>query len=476
MRPEETFQALWERGMKDTTTRSDYREAIKLLDAFINMERSVPSTAFFRNGGERMRQLLQRAGQPQLGIPAVHIAGTKGKGSVAGLAGAALAANGFKTGVYTSPHVGNLRERIAVNGSPVSERAFAEAADDVLREASAMRDEGLPPSYFEILTVIALSAFQAAGAEVIFLEAGLGGRLDATNLLPDLRLAAVGLTPISMDHEDILGHSLTEIATEKVEIIHPRIPVVTAPQAPDVARLIARTASRRDARLFAVGEDIKFETTRKRQPDKPELGQRVNFETWRNVYLDITLSMLGEHQVENAALALGLAELLLEYMDREPLDSLVLKRAWRGLAFPARLEVAGRSPWMIVDGAHNPASAWAAAETLPAAFAARDRTMVFGVARDKNWRAMLRILVPLFQNVILSPYDSPRAVDTAELAGFMGREFSGIKTAEALDISHALAMARDSFTPADGLIFVTGSLYLAGEALAVIRRGRSERA
>lgn len=185
--------------------------------------------------------------------------------------------------------------------------------------------------------------------------------------------------------------------------------------------------------------------------------------------------MLGEHQVANAALALGLAELLLEYMDREPLDSLVLKRAWRGLAFPARMEVAGRSPWLIVDGAHNPASAWAAAETLPAAFTARDRTMVFGVAGDKNWRAMLHILVPLFRHVILTPYDSPRAVDTAELAGFMEREFPGIKTAEALDAAHALALACDSFTPADGLVFVTGSLYLAGEALAVIRRDRDGR-
>ena len=254
--------------MKDISALPSYREAIELLGTFMNMERSVPSAAFFRGGGERMRQLLQRAGQPHLGIPAVHIAGTKGKGSVAGLAGAVLAANGFKTGVYTSPHVGNLRERIAVNGSPIGEQAFAEAADDVLREASAMRDEGQSPSYFEVLTVIALSAFQAARTEVMFLEAGLGGRLDATNL-PDLRLAAVGLTPISLDHEDILGHSLPEIAAEKAAIIRTRIPTVTAPQVPDVARLIARKAAEREARLFIVGEDIKFETTRKRLPNKP---------------------------------------------------------------------------------------------------------------------------------------------------------------------------------------------------------------
>ena len=449
----------------------NYRETLEHLNAFGNMERSIPSAAFFRDGGERVGRLLKRVGQPHLDVPAIHIAGTKGKGSASRFAEAAIRTAGFKTGTYTSPHVLNLRERIAVNGTPIDEGDFAEAASGVLDEAETMRREGQAPSYFETLTVIALVAFRNAGVDALILEAGLGGRLDATNI-PNLKLVASGITPISKDHEDILGHSLAEIAIEKAEIIRPGVPVVSAAQAEPVAGVISEKAGKLKSRLFAVGGEIKVEVGRKPVPDRPFLGQRLNLETPRGIYNDITLAMLGRHQAENAALALGMADLFLEYMDREPIDPLVLKRAWRGLTLPARLETVAQSPWRLVDGAHNPASAWVAVETLAECFTAADRTLVFGVASDKDWRTMLRIFLPFFQNVVLAAYDSPRAVPTQVISGFMSREFPRVKTVEAVDVAHALALASET-SSSQGLILATGSLYLAGEALAVYRSAKT---
>ncbi|MDR3078063.1 MAG: hypothetical protein LBV15_04795, partial [Planctomycetota bacterium] len=422
--------------MRNTSILPSYRETLEHLDTFNNLERSMPSATFFRNGGERMRRLLKRVGQPHLGVPALHLAGTKGKGSASHLAEAAIRVAGFKTGTYTSPHVLDLRERIAVTGIPIGVGAFAEAASEVLGEAEAMRREGQAPSYFETLTVIALAAFRNAKVEAIILEAGLGGRLDATNI-PDLRVVAAGITAISKDHEDLLGHSLVEIAAEKAEIIRPGAPVVSAPQTEAVAKLVAEKAGGLQSPLFTVGKEIKVEASREPIPDKPLLGQRLNLETRRGFYNDITLTMLGRHQAENAGLALGLADLFLEYMDREPLDPLILKRAWRGLTLPARLETVAQSPWRIVDGAHNPASAWFAAETLVKCFTATDRTLVFGVASDKDWRTMLRIFAPLFRNVVLTAYDSPRAAPTQLMAEFLSREFSGVKATEAMNPAHA---------------------------------------
>ncbi len=456
----------------DISTLPSYREVLELLDSFNNLERAAPVAGSLAGGSERMGKLMKRLDSPHISIPAIHVAGTKGKGSVTHLVAAALNAVGFKTGLYTSPHVENLRERILIHGRPVGEQRFVEAAATAIREADAMRREGTSPSYFEVLTATALVAFQAAKVEVMVLETGLGGRLDATNL-PDARVVAVGLTAISKDHEEILGHTLAEIAAEKAEIIRQGVPVVAMPQEKGVTKLIADKARERRARLFLVGKDVTVATRKGATPDRPSLGQRLDLETWRNVYPDIPLAMLGRHQSENAATALALVDLFLEYMDREPLDSLVLKRAWRSLILPARLEVAGQEPWRVVDGAHNPASAWAAAETVAEAFTAGMRTLIFGAAKDKDWRTMLRILAPQFGHMVLTPYDSPRAADPADLAAFMAKEYPGIKIAAAIDPAHALELA-EGFTPRDGLILACGSLYLAGEIRALCRRDREK--
>lgn len=448
-------------------TLPSYGEVLEQLDSFHNMERSGLTPGGLAGGTERMQRLVKRLGSPQAAIPAVHIAGTKGKGSVTHMVAAALTAAGLKTGLYTSPHVENLRERIQIHGRPISEQRFIEACMAVIHEAQAMRDDGQAPSWFEVLTATAFVAFRQARVEAMVLETGLGGRLDATNI-PDLRLVASGISAISRDHEEILGSSLTSIAAEKAAIIKHNVPVVTVRQEDGVMEVLVAKAREMNSPLFQVGKDIMVEIRKPAQVDKPGIGQRLNLETWRNVYPDIPLAMLGNHQAENAALALGLTDLFLEYMDRESLDSLVLKRAWRSLALPARMEVVSSHPWHIVDGAHNPASAWAAGETILETFSATERTLIFGVAKDKDYRTMLRILAPLFSHIVLTPYESDRAASPEELDAFLKKEFPGVKTAAAIDASHALELAQ-GFTPDDGLILTAGSLWLAGEMRALCK-------
>ncbi len=454
--------------MDNTYTLPSYREALQLLDKYANMERSGDPADLKQVGSARMGRLMQRLGSPHASIPAVHVAGTKGKGSTTHMVAAALTAAGIRTGLYTSPHVETLRERIVINGRPIGELRLVEALVTVLREADAMTEDGDKPSYFEVLTAAAFVTFKEARVEAMVLETGLGGRLDATNL-PDLRCIAVGLTSISKDHESVLGDTLEQIADEKLAIIRAGVPVVTMPQEPGILQRIKRRAADGHSPLFVVGKDIGVGVRKQATPDKPGLGQRLDLETWRNVYPDVPLAMLGAHQASNAGLAVGLVDLFLEYMDREPLDSLALRRAWRGLLLPARMEVMGTEPWHIIDGAHNPASAWAAAEAVQQAFSTGERTLVFGVAKDKNYRTMLRILLPLFKNAVFTAFESDRAVDAAELAEFASGEFPNLKTAVALDSTHAVELARELTSP-EGLILTTGSLYLAGEVRGLCRR------
>lgn len=453
-------------------TLPSYEEVIETLDTYQNLERVGVTPAALGGGSERMHKLIKRLGSPHASIPTIHIAGTKGKGSVSSMVAAVLVASGIKTGLYTSPHVDELRERIQINGRPVSESRFIEAAATVLREAAAMREEGNSPSWFEIMTAIAIISFQNARVEAMILETGIGGRLDATNL-PDLRLVASGLTAISKDHEEILGSSLNAIAAEKAAIIRQGIPVVSMAQEASVMQVIEKTAANLNSPLFTVGKEIRVAFRKEAIPDKPGIGQRLDMETWSNVYPDVPIAMLGRHQADNAGLALGLADLFLEYMDREKLDSLLLKRAWRSLSLPARLEVMSNNPWHVVDGAHNPASAWAAAETVVENFSATERTLIFGVAKDKDYKGMLRILAPLFSHIVLVPFNSPRAANPEELDKFVRAEFPQVKTAIAVDATHAVELATE-FTPLDGLILSCGSLWLAGEIRAMCRREKAK--
>ncbi|MDR3211264.1 MAG: bifunctional folylpolyglutamate synthase/dihydrofolate synthase [Planctomycetota bacterium] len=451
--------------MDKVSTPNCYQEAIARLDSFTNYERLDPSQTAF--GLERMITLLRRLDSPHLFAPAVHLAGTKGKGSTAFLVAAALQASGLRTGLYLSPHVENLRERILLNNVPLGENAFATSVLAATTLAEELRQEGSPPTYFEVLTASAFHAFRKLEVDVVVLETGLGGRLDATNI-PDLRVFASGITPISLDHEEILGDNLEDIALEKAGIIRHRVPLVIGQQTEAVMRILAKRAEETGAPVYRFGRELRLTQRRGPLPDRPDSGQVVDLETWRSRHRDISLALLGDHQAANALTALGISEAFLEKTGRPPLESAKLERAWRHLTLPARLEVCLLRPWTVVDGAHNPASAWAAAETLLATFSSQKRHLVFGAAADKKVEAMLNILAPLFQKVFITPFASPRGRDQRRALEFMRANHPDIPTQAVAEAGEAINLARSGLG-AEGLVLVSGSLYLAGEARAYCR-------
>ncbi len=434
----------WLAGFTNYERQSDYRHTPDAL------------------GTERIAELLRRLGDPHLHAPVLHIAGTKGKGSVARLSERLLTEKGYRVGLYTSPHVMHLRERIQVGGRAVSPERFAETFARVRPVVEGMREHPVfrPPTYFEILTAAAFVTFAEAGCDGIVLEVGLGGRLDATNL-PDLPTLATAITPISRDHMKQLGDDLEQIAGEKAGILRPDVPLVLAPQPTAVRERILREAADIGAPVIRVGRDLRYRYHRSPAQDDPQAPQRLVFETWRGVeYRDVPLPLLGAHQLTNAAVALGLAELYLEEDARPPLATSALRRAWRSVELPGRIEVVSRAPWVVLDGAHNAASAWSLAETLRERFPPGRRALVFGAQGDKEIEVMLRVLAPLFDLLILTSTGSERSMDADAVRTHI-RE-AHLRPARVLpDPAEALAEAEARIGP-EGLVCVAGSLYLAG--------------
>ena len=436
-----------------------FDEVLKILDGFTNYERvsdykTLPGVL----GTERMEDLLDRLGSPHATIPALHIAGTKGKGSTAHLTARLLLARGFRVGLYTSPHLQTIRERIMVQGKCISKEAFCEAFARVQPAVDAMQDhpERKPPTYFEILTAMAFVAFSQARVDVVVIEVGLGGRLDATNVR-DLPVVASAITPISKDHTAQLGEDLTRIAGEKAGIIRQDSVLILAPQEASVDVLLKQRAEEQKTRVQIVGQDIKVREAGPIVDLAPEAPQRLDFATWRAVHHDIPLPLLGFHQQANACTALGLVEAFLEQDGSGPLDTATIRRAWRDANVPGRLEIVQRTPWVLLDGAHNSASAWALTETLTDRFQEGRRVLVFAVNQDKEFATMLRILAPVMQKVILTTNTSPRCVDPEDLLPHIASPEAQVER----DPIKAVARAVESAGPR-GLVVVTGSLYLVG--------------
>jgi dihydrofolate synthase / folylpolyglutamate synthase len=454
--------------MPQTRCLPRFAEVLDYLSRFTNYERASdyqadPATL----GTERMSEFLLRLGSPQTRFPAFHIAGTKGKGSTSYLAAALLKSCGCRVGLYVSPHVDHLRERIQIGLEPVSEERFCEAFARVRPAVEAMRQspEGKPPTYFEILTALAFLIFAEAKVGIAVVEVGLGGRLDATNI-PDLPVVASAITTVSRDHLQQLGSDRLSIAGEKAGILKAGVPLVMGPQAADVEKFLRERAARGGSRVVAVGAEA---TAAYREPpplDAPEAPQRLDLVTWRARHHDVPLPLLGEHQLANAATALALAEIYLETQDSGPLDTASIRRAWRDLVIPGRTEVVARDPWVILDGAHNAASAWVLGETLRKRFSTTQRTLVLSIARDKEVAAILRILLPLAERAILTTNGSPRCLDPEEM-----RKLAGGQGPELLvqpDPLEAVAQAVKATGP-DGLVCITGSLYLVGAVRSFLK-------
>lgn len=445
---------------------ANYRAALEELNRFVNYERSGEYPAGAGGlGTARMEKLLAALGSPETRCPALHIAGTKGKGSTAHLTAALLRARGWRVGLYTSPHVVCLRERIQIDGQFIAMPAFVDAFAKVREAARALTEK---PTYFEMLTALAFTAFADAMVDAAVVEVGLGGRLDATNAAT-LPTAASCITPVSLDHTHILGDTVEKIAAEKAGIIRPGTPLVLGRQAPAARETILARAEALHAPVLEIGRDIHAVPgagADERNLCSLLLEPGVFRGNAQRSYEKIPLSLLGAHQRENAAAALALACFLCEarqagYPGRED-----LVRAWKSLRLPGRLETAGTAPTVILDGAHNPASAWALTEALRGHFARTDggKIAVISISRDKNIKETLRIMLPFFDGAVFTNNHSGRGAVPEELLQ-TARELFPEKTdmwETAAEPLAALARARARAGEA-GLVCVTGSFYLVGD-------------
>lgn len=445
----------------DTGTASRSAAAGFLLGR-IDYERTPPSgnsAGTFRLA--RMQDLLQRLGNPHLEVPCVHIAGSKGKGSTAAMTAAILTAAGHRTGLFTSPHIERFEERIQIDGVPIPSERFAELVEQLRPVAEEMDPGPLGgPTFFELTTALAWLHFVTEQVDVVVLEVGLGGRLDATNLCRPL---VTIVTSISRDHTKILGESLAEIASEKAGIAKPRVPMLTAVSAAEPLAVIRERAAAVDAACHVVGEgiDVAFhETTPEGSAGAVFPSVSIDLDTpWRN-HQQVKVPLPGRHQAWNTALAVGTVDLL------DATGALcVTKSAIRdGLAavrWPLRIEVIGRDPLLVVDAAHNEASITALVESLRDVSAVR-RIAIVAISKDKDATTMLRYLGAGFDDLILTRFlGNPRAIAVEDLRRLCGDDMT-CHLHRAAGPAEALTFARSLATPAD-LICATGSFFLAGE-------------
>jgi dihydrofolate synthase/folylpolyglutamate synthase len=438
----------------------DYAGAVALLDRYVNFEQT-PAPAGARSWDlDAFRLFLGDLGYPERAFPSVLVAGTKGKGSVATLVAAALAASGRRVGLYTSPHLGSLRERIAVGGAPISESDFAERIACI---APALEGRGGGAAsfrtWFEIVTAAAFLHFRAERVDVAVLEVGLGGRLDATNVVePEVSV----VTSISLDHTKTLGSTLEEIAREKAGILRDGGVAVFAPQPPPARRVLVAEARRRSATVFEAGRDF---TWRERRADAR--GGLFDY-AGEGTIEGIRLGLAGAFQFENAAVALRAVEALgaSGFRVAEP----EIRSAFAGARWPGRFEVFPGEPAILLDGAHNPYSIEVLMRSVARVFPGRRVVALFAASRDKDQAGMLAALAPAVSRVVFTEASALRAAPAPALIA-LAQGVAPVRPAEAVPTPlDALARARALAEP-DDLLLVTGSLYLVGAVREALLAG-----
>lgn len=422
-------------------------------------------TLSIKLGLKNTERLLEALENPHRQFPSVQIAGTNGKGSTAVMLESICRAAGIRTGLFTSPHLISITERIRIDGEQISEPEFAKLTEQVKTTAEklveAHRLETLP-TFFEHVTAIALLAFRDAQVELAILETGLGGRLDSTTAAG---ADVVAITAIAMDHEEYLGHTLPEIASEKAAIIRPGVTAIVAPQAEEASQMIRRQCERVGVtpRLVDCPNYYPLATSSGTLPADGTSAYPA-FETPHDRYENVRLGLLGRHQIENAATAIALAEALRERgfsLSREAIISGLEKAK-----HPGRLELWEGEPQILFDGAHNPAAAHALRAFLDE-FVKQPITMIFGAMQDKALRDMGAILFPAARALILTQIDNPRAA-SLEMMKSAAPPNLDCPMHYTNSTDEALRVAREVTRP-DGLVCVTGSLYLVGEVQQSIR-------
>jgi dihydrofolate synthase/folylpolyglutamate synthase len=430
-----------------------YQQALDYIYSFVDYEtqRRPHDAAYYDL--RRVDELLARLDDPHRKVRSVHIAGSKGKGSVAAMIASTLVAAGFRTGLYTSPHLLVLNERIRVDNDLIPDRDVVDLVERIKPEVEAINSRATYGrlTTFEIITAIGFTYFAQKACDVNVVEVGLGGRLDATNVItPEVSV----ITSISLEHTDVLGDTLAKIATEKAGIIKAGIPVVSSPQADEVSDVVRKTSLDRGSTLVRVGTDVTwqslgFDSTRQSLRVKGRL----------NTY-DLTIPLLGEYQLENAATAVAALEVLIEKGYRIP--AAAITQGMANVNWPGRLQVLMRRPTVVVDGAHNPYSAARLREALKKHFTFGHATLIIGTSSDKDIAGIVSELAPVFDRIIVTRSIHPRALDTARLVAEFKRQ--GFSAESTDDISTALPMAISGCGEND-LVCITGSLYVVAGAI-----------
>lgn len=451
----------------DSSAQDDarYQRALDELFGSLNYERTPDAARSLQDFRlNAMRTLLQDLGNPQEQLPTVHVAGSKGKGSTATMIARIVEAAGFRVGLFTSPHVDRFEERFTVNGMAPSRKQVADLFDrlrEVIRQRRLQNPE-FAPTFFEMSTALGWMSFLEQKVDLAVMEVGLGGRLDSTNVC---KPSVTVITSISRDHTRLLGDTLSAIAREKAGIIKPGVPVVTHLTDAGAAQVTEEIARERGAPHYRLGHE--FRHVPHEQTGIVQTAPACysfDFHGLKTDWTDLALSMPGEHQTRNAALAVAVSRLLAGQGWNIP--EAAVRQGLKNACCPLRVEVLRRDPLLIVDAAHNPASIAALCETLKTVKAKR-KIAIFGSSRDKETDVLLSLLNESMDELWLTRFtNNPRAVELPELQRLaeklLTRPFQLFPT-----IREALSAVQAEASPED-LICVTGSFFLAAEAKAIL--------
>jgi dihydrofolate synthase/folylpolyglutamate synthase len=431
----------------------NYQESLDYLLRFADYER-LPRSGIVWDL-RRIERLLERMGNPQYAARTIHITGTKGKGSTAAMIEAILRQARLRTGLYTSPHLLSFTERIKVDGQPIAEADWARLTENIMPDVEAVNEEGTfgELTTFEILTAMAFLHFREIKTDYQVIEVGLGGRIDATNVVrPEIGV----MTSISYDHTDVLGDTLAKIASEKSGIIKPGAVVISARQVPEAMEVIERVCREKDVRLVKAGTDFTW-----KREDFTENGQSFRFKGLSNEY-ELKLPLLGEYQLENAALSVATVGVLVEKGVKISAENIVA--GLEAVSCPGRLQVLRRQPWLVVDEAHNAYSMQQLGVALREHFACDKITLILGFGNDKEVDGMVAEAARITDNIIVAASQHPKAVRPEAL----GEKFAehGIAARESESVAAGVKMALAEAGKSD-LLCAAGSIFVIAEVVAM---------
>jgi dihydrofolate synthase/folylpolyglutamate synthase len=427
---------------------AQYNKALDYLYSFVDYSlKHASELAKAEFNLDRMFALMEELGNPQSNYPILHVAGTKGKGSVSALCASALQAAGYKVGLYTSPHLLDYCERIQVNGEPISHEFMIELVEEI--KPFVVKIPKL--TTFEITTALGFLAFARQGCDAAVIEVGLGGRLDATNVVtPKVSV----ITSLSYDHMAVLGDTLAKIAGEKAGIIKPGVPVVSAPQKDEALEVLERVAKLGGCEFIQVGKDIQYELL-----ETSLDGQSLRVvDDLRPLTLDLRLPLLGNHQLENAATAYAALR-----VSEISISDEAIQRGFSQVKWRARFEIARREPPVIFDSAHNQDSFAKLRETLDEYFPGKMVYLIFGASEDKNIPGMFAEMKPKIRKMIVTRADHPRALEPEKIIELA--EQAGVESEAATPVESALARALELSTNDGSIVLSAGSMFVTAEVM-----------